>query len=58
MEPPREQMIFHALKNEELCTDGKPHDWQGWVELEGGGGTTVCSRCGLDAMPHSLRCGS
>jgi len=58
MEPTKEPLTFHALKNEELCTDGKPHDWTSWVELEGGlGGTTVCSRCGLDAMTHSLRYG-
>ncbi len=57
-EKPLDPFLFHALKNEELCTDGKPHDWAGWVELEGGlGGTTVCSRCGLDAMTHSLRYG-
>jgi len=56
-ESPKEPLIFHVLKNEELCTDGKPHDWADWVELGGGGGTTVCSRCGLDEMTHSLRYG-
>ena len=57
-EKPIDPFLFHVLNNEELCTDGKPHDWKGWVELEGGlGGTTVCSRCGLYAITHSLRYG-
>jgi len=61
-EPPKKPLTFHVLKNEELCTDGKPHDWADCMDLkdEQGrvrGSTTVCSRCGLDAMTHSLRYG-
>lgn len=49
---------FHQLRNEELCKDSKPHDFKGWVEIdEGRGWTTVCTKCGLDAMTHSLRYG-
>lgn len=51
-------VVFHARKNEELCTDDNKHDWQGWREFDdGGGGETVCARCGMGAMSHSLRYG-
>ena len=51
-------VVFHARKNEEFCADGADHDWQGWREFEDGrGGETVCARCGLGAMSHSLRYG-
>ena len=34
------------------------HDFQGWQEFRdpdgGGGGTTVCTRCGMTAMSHSM----
>lgn len=44
--------------DENLCE----HDFQGWrdiVDEDGAvrGGETVCSRCGMGAMSHSLRCG-
>lgn len=45
------------------CTCGSEnsvceHDFKGWREFEDGrGGETVCSRCGMGAMSHSLRCG-
>ena len=32
------------------------HDFQGWrAFINGGGGETVCKRCGMGAMSHSLR---
>lgn len=31
------------------------HDFKGWREFEDGlGGETVCSKCGMGAMHHSL----
>jgi hypothetical protein len=62
MESIETEVTFHALKDEELCTDGAKHDFKGWMDLkdEDGnirGGTTVCSKCGLDAFTHSLRYG-
>lgn len=43
---------------ENLCE----HNFEGWRDLmdaDGNvlGGETVCSRCGMGAMSHSLRCG-
>lgn len=57
-----DDFTFHTLKNEELCTDGLKHDFKGWYDLtdEDGfvrGGTSVCSKCGLDAFTYSLRYG-
>jgi len=40
------------------CATGGPceHDFQGWrAFINGGGGETVCKRCGMGAMSHSLR---
>ena len=53
-----EGMFLHTTPKPDACK----HDFQGWVELkdeEGrvGGGTTVCTKCGMDAMSYSLRCG-
>jgi hypothetical protein len=32
------------------------HDFKGWrAFINGGGGETVCQRCGMGAMSHSLR---
>jgi hypothetical protein len=32
------------------------HDFQGWRKFEDGhGGDTVCTRCGMGAMSHSIR---
>ena len=53
---PLEDLFFHVNPNQELCKDGKPHDWQGWRETENGG-TTICSKCGMDAISHSLMYG-
>ena len=46
------------------CAEGGPceHDFPGWrdIEDEDGrvcGGETVCNRCGMGAMSHSLRIG-
>jgi hypothetical protein len=51
-------IVFHVQRNEENCTDGNGHDWQGWREFEDArGGETVCARCGMGAMSHSLRYG-
>lgn len=56
MEPTQKPITFHALKDEELCKDGKPHDFKDWVEFaDGCGGTAICTKCGLDAFTHSLR---
>jgi hypothetical protein len=40
------------------CPEGPcEHDFQGWREFDDGcGGETVCKRCGMGAMSHSLRC--
>jgi len=51
-------MFLHISPKPDACK----HDFQGWIELkdeEGrvGGGTTVCTKCGMDAMSYSLRCG-
>ena len=39
-----------------VCPDGPcEHDFQGWRSFEdGSGGETVCQRCGMGAMHHSL----
>jgi len=51
-------IMFHATPNQELCLDGKAHDFKGGVEIDGGRGwTTVCTKCGLDAFTHSMRYG-
>lgn len=41
------------------CPDGPcEHDFQGWREFEDGcGGETVCARCGMGAMSHSMTVG-
>lgn len=42
------------------CASGGPceHDFNGWREFDDGrGGETVCQRCGLGAMGHSLSIG-
>ncbi|WP_457797588.1 hypothetical protein [Methylocystis sp. S23] len=41
------------------CPDGPcEHSFKGWREAEDGcGGETVCQKCGMGAMSHSLRCG-
>jgi len=32
------------------------HDFQGWSSfINNGGGETVCKRCGMGAMSHSIR---
>lgn len=40
------------------CPEGPcEHDFQGWRDFEdGSGGERVCTRCGLGAMSHDLRC--
>lgn len=55
---PKPEIFFHATPKPDACK----HDFQGWVVLhdeEGRecGGTTVCTKCGMDAMSYSLRCG-
>lgn len=46
------------------CGNGGPceHNFQGWQDIEDEssnicGGETVCERCGMGAMSHSLRSG-
>jgi hypothetical protein len=52
------QYFLQEGASEEFCKDGKPHNFTGWREIDGGkGGTTVCSVCGLTAFEHSLRYG-
>jgi hypothetical protein len=40
------------------CPDGPcEHDFQGFRAFEDGrGGEAVCTRCGMGAMSHSIRC--
>lgn len=58
----KDQILFHATPDREMCSDGQKHDWQGWREFTceggGGGGETFCARCGIGAMEHSLRYGA
>lgn len=56
-EPP-DGVFFHATPDPDACK----HDFQGWVALKDDegrecGGTTVCTKCGMDAMSYSLRTG-
>lgn len=40
------------------CADGGPceHEFAGWRNFDDGcGGETVCQRCGMGAMSHSMR---
>ena len=40
------------------CASGGPceHDFKGWREFaDGYGGETVCTRCGMGSMAHTLR---
>ena len=38
--------------------DGKEHDFSKWVDFpDGSGGSSVCSKCGLTAMDHTLMYG-
>jgi hypothetical protein len=58
MSNPKDELFFHVSPKPDACD----HDFQGLVELkdeEGrvGGGTTVCTKCGMDAMSYSLRMG-
>lgn len=58
-ETPKDELFFHASPKPDACN----HDFQGWEVLrdeEGRecGGTTVCTKCGMDAMSYSLRCGA
>lgn len=42
---------FHATPKDEC-----DHNFTGWITFsDGRGGTTVCSKCGMDAMSHTLR---
>ncbi len=52
------EFFFHVSPKPDACN----HDFQGWQPLhdEQGrecGGTTVCTKCGMDAMSYSLRMG-
>lgn len=45
-----------AKRTCEPFDDPRSHDFQGWVEFDGGrGGTTVCTRCGISSFSHSMR---
>ena len=56
-DPSRVQSSFKPNACYCACPDGPcEHDWQGWRVFEDGrGGETVCKRCGMGAMSHSLR---
>lgn len=45
----------------DLCSDGKPHDWSGERTFTDERGcttsTAVCVRCGLAAIDHDMLCG-
>ena len=50
--------FIHETTGQEVCKDGKPHQWAGWREFEDGrGGTQICSVCGISAFEHSMRYG-
>jgi hypothetical protein len=54
----QQHIFFHATPDQEKCKGGEEHDFKGWVEFDNGrGGTTVCTKCGLDAFTHSMRYG-
>ena len=46
--------MIHLLDKPEDCA----HDFQGWREFRceggGGGGETVCTKCGMGAMHYTL----
>jgi hypothetical protein len=53
------KFTLHEGISEELCKDGKPHNFTGGREIEDGRGwTTVCSVCGITAFEHSMRYGA
>ena len=64
--PLAEGITIHTCGGFELCEDGKPHDFSGDTiymnragervddQREASSGTTVCSKCGVDAMSHAL----
>ena len=56
-EPNQAQTTFNPNSCYCACPDGPcEHDWQGWRDFEdGSGGETVCKRCGMGAMSHTLR---
>jgi len=54
----RSGFVFHVTSDQELCLEGKAHDFKGGVAIDGERGwTTVCAKCGLDAFTHSMRYG-
>ena len=50
-------LFMHITSKPEACD----HDFQGWrevsIEGQGGGGETVCTKCGMGAMEYTLRTG-
>ena len=51
-------MFVHISPQPDACD----HNFQGGVDLKDDDGnicgfTTVCTKCGMDAMSYSLRCG-
>jgi hypothetical protein len=52
------EVFYHSTPMPDACA----HDFQGWEVLKDDygrecGGTTVCTKCGMDAMSYSLRMG-
>ena len=47
----KEQPFIHIMPKDEC-----KHDFQGWREFaDGRGGESVCTKCGIGAMEHSMR---
>lgn len=50
-----DEPFFYIAEKPDACE----HDFKGWRPFEDGtGGETVCSKCGMGAMHHSLMTGS
>ena len=55
---PADGVFFHSTPKLDDCA----HDFQGWRALKDDdgnecGGTTICTKCGMDAFTYSLRTG-
>lgn len=53
-----DKLFVHITPKPDACD----HDFSGGVDLKDDQGrvcgfTTVCTKCGIDAMSYSLRCG-
>lgn len=49
------EVFYHAKRDPLKCVDDDGHDFKGWREFDDGcGGETVCAKCGVGAMEHSI----